>query len=71
MIICSCNVLSDLDVRSVVEAERTRSIGQVYGRLGCSPKCGRCARTVRRLMDEALGGACAVSCNGCARSSQP
>ncbi|MER8848175.1 (2Fe-2S)-binding protein [Mesorhizobium australicum] len=70
MIICSCNVLSDQDVRSAVEAERTRSISQVYGCLGCGPKCGRCALTIRRLMDEALGGACAASCNGCARSSQ-
>lgn len=70
MIICSCNVLSDQDIRSAVEAGRTRSISQVYGCLGCSPKCGRCVRTIRRLMDEALGGACATPCNGCARSAQ-
>jgi bacterioferritin-associated ferredoxin len=55
MIVCSCNVLSDQDVRSVVEAERTRSLSQVYGCLGRSPQCGRCARTIRRIMDEALG----------------
>ena len=36
MIVCSCNVLSDQDVRSAVEAERTRSTSQVYGCLGCS-----------------------------------
>ena len=71
MIICSCNVLSDQDVRSAVEAERTRSTSQVYGCLGCSAQCGRCARTIRRIMDEALGSARAASCNGCARSSQP
>ena len=53
MIVCSCNVLSDQDVRSAVEAERTRSTSQVYGCLGCSAQCGRCARTIRRLMDEA------------------
>jgi bacterioferritin-associated ferredoxin len=55
MIVCSCNVLSDQDVRSAVEAERTRSTSRVYGCLGCSAKCGRCARTIRRIMDEALG----------------
>jgi bacterioferritin-associated ferredoxin len=72
MIVYSCNVLSDQDVRFAVEAERTRSIGQVYGCLGCSAQCGRCARTIRRIMDEALGGSArAASCNGCARSSQP
>ena len=57
MIVCSCNVLSDQHVRSVVEAERTRSTSQVYGCLGCNAQCGRCARTVRRLMDETLGNA--------------
>lgn len=62
MIVCSCNVLSDRDVRSAVEAERTRSTSQVYGCLGCSAQCGRCARTIRRIMDEALGSARAASC---------
>jgi len=36
MIICSCNVLSDQDVRSAVAAERTRSTSRVYGFIGCS-----------------------------------
>jgi bacterioferritin-associated ferredoxin len=57
MIVCSCNVLSDQDVRSAVKAERTCSIRQVYGFLGCRAQCGRCARTIRRIMDEALGSA--------------
>ena len=70
MIVCSCNVLSDQDVRSAVEAERRRSTSRVYGCLGCSAR-GRCAGTIRRLMDETLGNARASSCNGCARSSHP
>jgi len=70
MIVCSCNVLSDHDVRSAVAAERTRSTSRVYGCLGCSVQCGRCARTIRRIVDEALGKSCASSCNGRARSSQ-
>nr|WP_244742906.1 (2Fe-2S)-binding protein [Mesorhizobium sp. L-8-10] len=70
MIVCSCNVLSDRDVCSVVEAEQPRSISQIYGCLGCSARCGGCARTIRRLMDEALGSTRASSCGGCARSSQ-
>jgi bacterioferritin-associated ferredoxin len=68
MIVCSCNVLSDQDVRSAVEAERPRSTSQVYGCLGCSPKCGRCARNIRRIIDEALGSARAASCNARAQS---
>ena len=39
-----------------VEAKRTRSTSQVYSCLGCGAKCGRCARTIRRIMGEALGG---------------
>jgi len=59
MIVCSCNVLSDHDVRTVLTAERTpTTIGQVYGCLDCNAQCGRCARTIRRIMDEAIAGAC-------------
>jgi bacterioferritin-associated ferredoxin len=62
MIICSCNVLSDHAVRTAVSgAAAPRTTGQVYGCLGCSPQCGRCATTIRRIMDEALG-ACAAGC---------
>jgi bacterioferritin-associated ferredoxin len=65
MIVCSCNVLSDHDVRTACQAEaRPRSTGQVYGCLGCSAQCGRCARTIRKIMDEALDGA-ATACQGC------
>ena len=71
MIVCSCNVLSDHDVRTALgNGDAPRTTGQVYGCLGCSAQCGRCAGTIRRLMDETLGSARASSCNGCARSSQ-
>jgi bacterioferritin-associated ferredoxin len=56
MIVCSCNVLSDDDVRATLARGQTipRTTGQVYHCLGCSAQCGRCARTIRRIMDEAL-----------------
>ena len=59
MIVCSCNVLSDDDVRATLaEREKApRTTGQVYHCLGCSAQCGRCARTIRRIMDEALSAA--------------
>ena len=70
MIVCSCNVLSDHDVRTAVTAtESLRTTGQVYGCLGCSAQCGRCARTIRRIMDEAL--AVCVPANGCCAGGQP
>jgi bacterioferritin-associated ferredoxin len=67
MIVCSCNVFSDRDVRSAIDhaASRPATANQVYGCLGCSPQCGRCARTIRRIMDEALVSAscaCPVAC---------
>jgi len=72
MIVCSCNVLSDQDVRSAVvtSASPVRTTREVYGCLGCSAQCGRCARTIRRLMDEALGN-CPSACKCCVRRSSP
>ena len=63
MIVCSCNVLTDQDVRTALGAEQTpRTTGQVYGCLGCSAQCGRCTRTIRRIMDAAIAG---TSCQCC------
>jgi bacterioferritin-associated ferredoxin len=61
MIICSCNVLTDHEIRGALAASeaRPRTAGQVYGCLGCSPQCGRCARSIKRIMDEAMGS-CAI-----------
>jgi bacterioferritin-associated ferredoxin len=56
MIVCSCNVLSDRDVRATLAKPESapRTTCQVYRCLGCSAQCGRCARTIRQIMDEAL-----------------
>lgn len=54
MIVCSCNVLSDSQIRAAVADAAPRSAVQVYGCLGCSPQCGRCVATIRRLMAETL-----------------
>jgi bacterioferritin-associated ferredoxin len=66
MIVCSCNVLTDSDVRTVCNggAEVPSSPTRVHGCLGCSPQCGRCLRTIKRIMDEALAG-CDVGCQIC------
>jgi bacterioferritin-associated ferredoxin len=75
MIVCSCNVLSDGAVRACLTPGPgcPRTPAQVYACLGCSPQCGRCARTIRAIMDAALREAgaghagCAVACgvSGC------
>lgn len=71
MIVCSCNVISDHDVRNAVNVagDLPRSPKQVYDCLGCSAECGRCARTIKTIIDDALG-ACAKSCGaGCPHSA--
>jgi bacterioferritin-associated ferredoxin len=55
MIVCSCNVLSDRDIREALNSEQIpRSPAEIYDCLGCSPQCGRCAPTLRRIMDQTI-----------------
>jgi bacterioferritin-associated ferredoxin len=70
MIVCSCNVLSDHDVRNAVGAaeQLPRNAKQIYGCLGCSAECGRCARTIKTIVDEALGACAKACCSGCPHS---
>jgi bacterioferritin-associated ferredoxin len=70
MIVCSCNVLSDHDVRDAVRSaeDLPRHPKQVYGCLGCSAECGRCARTIKTIIDEALGACAKACCAGCPHS---
>lgn len=76
MIVCSCNVLSDGAVRACLNRgpDCPSTPAQVQACLGCSPKCGRCARTIRAIMQTALseaaqhaaGHACSTGCaTGC------
>jgi bacterioferritin-associated ferredoxin len=56
MIVCSCNLFSDDDVRSAIAAAiaPVRATGEVYACLGCSPRCGRCARTIKKILADAV-----------------
>ena len=53
MIVCSCNVFSDAQVRSAITsaAQRPR-MSCVYASLGCAAKCGGCAHTIKKIIDE-------------------
>jgi bacterioferritin-associated ferredoxin len=70
MIVCSCNILSDDDVRNAVSTaeQLPRNAKQVYGCLGCSAECGRCARTIKTIIEEALGACAEACCPGCPHS---
>jgi len=69
MIVCSCNVISDRQIRDAVsDAERVvKTAGQVYRCLGCSAQCGRCARTIRKLIDDVNASVSASPCGSCPR----
>jgi bacterioferritin-associated ferredoxin len=60
MIVCSCNVLTDSTIKATLTGSNgatcPRTPGAVYKCLGCSPNCGRCLVTVRKIIDEALAG---------------
>ena len=59
MIVCSCNVLSDREIRNAAMAAQVQPLSahQVYGCLGCKMRCGRCVPTVKQILSEAPIGA--------------
>ena len=53
MILCSCNVISDNDVREALASPNPpRSPSHVHRHLGCKAQCGRCVRSLREIMEE-------------------
>ena len=53
MIVCSCNVLSDRDVReSLGSRNEHRSVAAVFRHMGCEAKCGRCVRSIVAIVDQ-------------------
>ena len=54
MIVCSCNVFSDEEVRTVARMVTRRAVSSVYVCLRCRVRCGRCIRTIREIMDKEL-----------------
>ncbi|QDH13575.1 hypothetical protein E3E12_04490 [Formicincola oecophyllae] len=49
MIVCSCNALSERDVKSAIKAGASRPT-QVYAHSQCSAQCGRCASHICKLL---------------------
>jgi bacterioferritin-associated ferredoxin len=65
MIICSCNVVSDQQVRSkLAKTTQRMRMSQIYDCLGCSVKCGRCAHTIKRMMSSKLRSGVSVISSG-------
>jgi bacterioferritin-associated ferredoxin len=66
MIVCSCNVLTDNAIREACASLDTapRTPGQVYRCLGCSAQCGRCSRTIKAIIEQAVA-VCPAACAVC------
>jgi bacterioferritin-associated ferredoxin len=57
MIVCSCNVVTDSEIRATLaSATCPRTPFEVYECLGCTLNCGRCIATVRAIINEANAG---------------
>jgi len=59
MIICSSNVIADHEIGDLAVNVRTRPLNArlTYSCLGCTTQCGRCARTIQRILDKARAAA--------------
>ena len=51
MIICSCNVLTDSQVRAVADQYGSLPTTQVHCSLGCRPRCWWCFSTIRAILE--------------------
>lgn len=60
MIVCSCNILSDQDVRAVMTNPEyvPPRVAEIYTRLGCKAECGRCARTISVIVSDLVASLC-------------
>jgi bacterioferritin-associated ferredoxin len=56
MIVCSCNVLTEVEIRaSIATLKGPRRVCDVYASLGCAARCGGCAGTICALINETEG----------------
>jgi bacterioferritin-associated ferredoxin len=60
MYVCNCNGVRARDMNVAVDAvldSGAASVQAVYRACGVTPKCGRCAHDIKRLLDARLGEA--------------
>jgi bacterioferritin-associated ferredoxin len=57
MYVCFCNALTDRKVREAAAAGATRP-ADIYQACDCAAKCGTCARTLRKIIEEVVFPSC-------------
>ena len=53
MIVCSCNRISEIEIRDMARIGATTTEA-AYAALGCEAQCGCCVDYAQELIDEAL-----------------
>jgi bacterioferritin-associated ferredoxin len=73
MIVCSCNVFSDADVKIALASAPARPrMSGIYASLGCAARCGRCVQTIKSLIDDAARCAsCTETCGSRGHHAPP
>jgi len=57
MIVCSCNLLTEADIRSALRRpDAPDCVCDVYAALGCAQDCGGCAGSIACMVEEARLG---------------
>jgi len=51
MYVCNCNGLREREVSAAI-TEGAQTPCQVYERLGCAPRCGRCRIDMQRMIED-------------------
>ena len=52
MIVCSCNVIREEEIREAARARARRTPEAAYATLGCEPQCCCCLDYAQELIDE-------------------
>jgi bacterioferritin-associated ferredoxin len=66
MYVCLCKGVTCSAIRSAVAEQGATSLRDLSRDLGVATQCGKCARTARQVLDDALGAGCAGGCCGLA-----
>jgi bacterioferritin-associated ferredoxin len=54
MIVCSCNLLTEAEIREAVcQPGGPCRVSDVYKSCGCAPVCGGCAGAIAKMLKEA------------------
>jgi bacterioferritin-associated ferredoxin len=65
MIVCSCNVLSDREIRDRLASADRVSVAAVFRHMGCEAKCGRCVRSIVALVEQHVSSGEECAGSGC------